>query len=74
MADEFPLSDVTQVISKEELKELKTIPIVCPWCNKIYKVTKWQVEKNRRTGISHGICPQCYKKMKKSAKAFRPTD
>ncbi len=68
MADEFPISDVTQVISRESLKEIKTIPIVCPWCNMIYKVAEWQVDRDKRTGISHGICPKCYKKMKKSAK------
>ncbi|HBC87926.1 MAG TPA: hypothetical protein DCZ94_13310 [Lentisphaeria bacterium] len=67
MADE-PISDLTQIISKESLDELKTIPIVCPWCNMIYKVSLWQVKRDKKIGVSHGICPQCYKKMKKKNK------
>ncbi len=40
----------------------KTIPIVCSWCNKIYHIKQWQVEKGKRTGVSHGMCPICEKK------------
>lgn len=40
----------------------KTIPIVCSWCDKIYHMKQWQVEKGKRTGISHGMCPDCEKK------------
>ena len=66
--DEQEMSDLTQVMPRMYIDEIKTIPIICPWCNKIYKVTKWQVAQNKRTGVSHGICPQCYKKMKKNGK------
>ena len=40
----------------------KTIPIVCSWCNKIYHMKQWQVEKGKRTGVSHGMCRDCEKK------------
>jgi len=40
----------------------KTIPIVCSWCNKIYHIQEWNVEGGRRTGVSHGMCPECEKK------------
>ncbi|HCE46971.1 MAG TPA: hypothetical protein DET40_25775 [Lentisphaeria bacterium] len=66
--DEKFISDMTQVMPKLSHDEIKTIPIVCPWCNKIYKVTKWQVSRDKRTGVSHGICPQCYQKMKKNGR------
>ncbi|MFZ2658169.1 MAG: hypothetical protein WAX69_24770 [Victivallales bacterium] len=73
MADDLPVSDTTQIMSREFLEEMKTIPIVCPWCNRIFKVTKWQVERNKKTGVSHGMCPSCYKKMRKSVKLQYPS-
>jgi hypothetical protein len=42
--------------------EIKTIPMICPWCNKVFKVSKWEVEFGRKTGASHGICDECYRK------------
>jgi len=68
---EAPASDLTQVISREMLEEIKSIPIVCPWCNRLYSVARWKVELNRRTAVSHGICPDCYKKVKRNAKAAK---
>ena len=65
---EKDMNDMTQVMPKISLDEIKIIPIICPWCNRLYKVTKWQVSQNKRTGVSHGICPQCYKKMKKNGR------
>ncbi len=41
--------------------EIKTIPMICPWCNKVFKVSKWEVEFGRKTGASHGICDECYR-------------
>ncbi|MBN1863318.1 MAG: hypothetical protein JW808_00300 [Victivallales bacterium] len=41
---------------------LKTIPIACSWCNKIYHLKHWQIEEGRKSGISHGMCPDCVKK------------
>jgi uncharacterized protein YlaI len=37
----------------------KTIPIICAWCNKIYHIQEWKVEEGKRTGVSHGMCPEC---------------
>lgn len=45
--------------------EIKTIPMICPWCNKVFKVSKWEVEFGRKTGASHGICDECYRKQLK---------
>jgi hypothetical protein len=42
--------------------EIKTIPMICPWCNRVFKVSKWEVEFGRKTGASHGICDECYRK------------
>ncbi|GEM_PF-1870654 len=70
MADDSEelMSDMTQLMPKMSIDEIKTIPIVCPWCNKIYTISKWKVERNKKIGVSHGICPQCYKKMRKKGK------
>lgn len=40
----------------------KTIPMICSWCNKLYAYKTWEVEETRRTGVSHGMCPDCLKK------------
>jgi len=55
--------DRTQRLSREMLPK-KTIPLICSWCNKIYRIEKWQFEENQRTGVSHGICPECLEKMR----------
>lgn len=52
--------DKTQKI-KSPLR-FKTIPKVCSWCKKVYELSMWEVEGNRRTGVSHGMCPECHKK------------
>jgi hypothetical protein len=49
----------------------KTIPIVCSWCNKIYHLKEWQVEKGRRTGVSHGMCPECERKQQEELRKLR---
>lgn len=41
---------------------VKTIPVVCSWCNKIYHIKKWSVDSGKETGVSHGMCPDCEKK------------
>ncbi len=41
----------------------KSIPKVCSWCNKIYSIENWQVEDERKTGVTHGICPKCADKL-----------
>jgi hypothetical protein len=54
--------DRTQKLSRANLP-LKTIPLICSWCNKIYRIEQWKFEENQRTGVSHGICPECLSKM-----------
>ena len=39
--------------------------IVCAWCGKVIKETDTD-DKNEE--VSHGICPDCYKKMKELMK------
>jgi hypothetical protein len=54
--------DRTQRLSRDLLPK-KTIPLICSWCNKIYRIEQWKFEENQRTGVSHGICPECLEKM-----------
>ena len=42
---------------------LKSVPKVCSWCNTLYSIEDWDVNENKRTGVSHGICPNCFEKM-----------
>ena len=51
---------ITQELNMDEL--VKTIPVICSWCNKIYHLKEWQVDKGKQTGASHGMCPDCEKK------------
>ena len=57
-------SEITQRISRDSLNgmEMKTIPVICPWCNRIFKMSKWEVDKDKKTGVTHGICPECFEK------------
>jgi len=59
MVDEM---DRTQKLSRDDIP-LKMIPLVCSWCGKIYSIEKWKFEENQRTGVSHGICPDCLERM-----------
>lgn len=52
----------TQKLSRDAIPT-KTIPLVCSWCNKIYRIERWQFQENQRTGVSHGICPDCLASM-----------
>ncbi|HOK03629.1 MAG TPA: hypothetical protein P5105_00945 [Victivallales bacterium] len=61
-------SDSTQKIPRLKKPEKKLIPIVCSWCKKIYKLSEWNVEHNKKTGISHGICEECLKKFEREQK------
>jgi hypothetical protein len=58
----------TQRIPVSALAEIKRIPIICPWCNTMFRIEKWKVERNKRIGISHGICEKCAKKLLSRAK------
>lgn len=57
-------SEITQRISRDSLNgmEMKTIPVICPWCNRIFKMSRWEVDKDKKTGVTHGICPECFDK------------
>ena len=49
---------------------VKTIPIVCSWCGKIYHIKKWTIEPGKPTGVSHGMCPKCAEKQKNELDKF----
>ena len=53
----------TQKLNVDEL--LKTIPVICSWCNKIYHIKQWDVDEGKSTGVSHGMCPDCELKQMK---------
>ena len=50
----------TIVLNVDEM--LKSIPIVCAWCNKIYHIKAWEVKEGNKTAVSHGICAECEKR------------
>lgn len=52
--------DRTQEFNIDDM--VKTIPVVCSWCNKIYHIKQWNVDSGKQTGVSHGMCPACEKK------------
>ena len=52
--------DRTQEFNVDDM--VKTIPVVCAWCNKIYHIKQWTVDIGQPTGVSHGMCPGCEKK------------
>jgi len=53
----------TQVIPKGAVIK-KSVPKVCLNCNSIYEISPWDIEDGKPTGISHGLCKGCYKKLK----------
>lgn len=59
----------TKVMNVDE--RAKTIPIVCSWCDKIYHMKQWQVDGGKRTGISHGMCPECEKKQQEELEKLK---
>jgi hypothetical protein len=50
-------TDETQKI-KIPLK-MKTIPMLCSWCGRIYELRVFEFQEHQKTGVSHGICPDC---------------
>jgi hypothetical protein len=63
MADQYKKQPRTEVININDM--LKSIPIACSWCDKIYHIKQWQIAEGQRSGISHGMCPTCAEKQKK---------
>lgn len=53
--------DRTQKISREAIYN-RSIPSICAHCGNIYKINTWQVEEGKITGVSHGLCPDCFEK------------
>ena len=49
---------------------VKTIPIVCSWCGRIYHIKQWLIKPGYPTGISHGMCSRCEKKQKNELDKF----
>ncbi|MFZ2658168.1 MAG: hypothetical protein WAX69_24765 [Victivallales bacterium] len=56
--------DITQRIPRETLKEVKKIPVLCPWCNQVFTLAGCEVEQGKKTEVSHRICPKCLRKVK----------
>lgn len=46
-------------------KEVKNIPIICTWCDKVFKISQWEIDYNQKAGVSHGTCPECQEKADK---------
>ena len=46
----------------------KSIPVICSWCDTIFRISEWEVDEETKTRPSHGICPSCQEKMKEEAK------
>ncbi len=42
---------------------LKSVPKICSWCNALYCIEDWDVNESKKTGVSHGICSNCFEKM-----------
>ena len=59
----------TIVLNIDEM--LKSIPVVCAWCNKIYHINAWEVEEGKRTAISHGMCAECEKRQQEELEALK---
>ncbi|MFZ2658351.1 MAG: hypothetical protein WAX69_25685 [Victivallales bacterium] len=47
--------------------ERKTIPVSCPWCNRIFGVAKIDVEGSRKIAPVHKICKTCFEFVNQSA-------
>ena len=69
MKDEF---NRTQQLDIDDL--VKSIPVICSWCNKIYHIKQWEVENGKRTGASHGMCPDCEKKQLEELRKLKTDD
>jgi hypothetical protein len=41
--------------------EFKSVPVVCAWCGKLYKINRWKMDQ-RKTHKSHGVCKECFEK------------
>ena len=52
--------DRTQQLNLDDM--VKSVPVICSWCNKIYHIKQWQAEEGQETIASHGMCPECEKK------------
>jgi uncharacterized protein with PIN domain len=57
------VDDRTQMIPKNDVDD-RTIPSVCSYCGKIYKIDTWVVENGKKVGVTHGLCKECFEKMK----------
>jgi len=55
--------DRTQKIPRNFVDD-KSIPSICSSCKTIYKIDTWVVEDGRKVGVTHGLCQNCYEKMK----------
>lgn len=65
MIDESDASSTVRL--KKENFSLKSVPIICSWCNTIFRVSEWEVSEDKMTRPSNGICDACKKKLKEQA-------
>jgi len=53
--------------AEDQVERLRRLLPICSWCNKIqsedgaWLTLEAHLEKERGTGVSHGICPDCYR-------------
>jgi len=60
----------TMKIKRQDFKN-KSIPVICSWCNTIFRISEWEVDEDTKTRPSHGICPTCSEKMKEQVKTAK---
>jgi len=67
----YELCDECLRVLKEEMENIKTIPVYCAWCKK--HSTEWNPRMESPRGdyktASHGMCPDCYERVSKEWKA-----
>ncbi len=39
--------------------ERKTVPVICPWCDALAGVAKWEIERYGKIQVIHRICSRC---------------
>lgn len=66
--EEEKLTSSTMRIQRQDFKN-KSVPVICSWCNTIFRINEWEVDEDTKTRPSHGICPSCTVKIREQAKS-----
>ena len=45
------------------MNKISEFIVKCAWCGKFLRVCKFKDEDVKRFSVSHGICPECSKKL-----------